>query len=314
MYLGERAMKDRQTSLLIIFTLMITAITILSCGCLFFEKEKAVKVSLESTGNIMSSDETTRPLRMGVFSVASPKTTMEYYEGLRSYLSAATGREVELVQRDNPREINYLLESGYLDIAFVREDPYYDDAQKSAMDVMAIPIMQGNTYYQSYVIVHSGASIESIDDLQGKNFIFNDFRFTKEKVEPDYMEIMLAEINETPSTFFSSYSYSESQDRLIEMVSKKTIDGAEVDSFFWEYMKRNYPQKIFNLTIIDISPAKKVPVLAYNPQISADEMQLIKNSITSMHRNKEGKQILESMGIDMFIPMDNTTYEALEYE
>jgi phosphonate transport system substrate-binding protein len=293
---------------------MITNVAVFSCGCVFLEEEKAVKVSLESTANIMSSNETTQSLCMGVFSVASPKTTMEYYEGLRNYLSEATGRKVELVQRDNPREINYLLESGYLDIAFVREDAYYDGAQKFAMDVMAIPIMQGNTHYSSYVIVHSGTNIESIDDLKGKKFIFNDFRFTKEKVEPDYMEVTLAEMNETPSTFFSSYSYSESQDRLIEMVSKKTVDGAEVDSFFWEYMKQNYPQKIFNLTIIDISPAKKVPVLAHNPQMSPDELQLIKNSIASMHRNKEGKQILESMGIDMFIPMDNATYETLEYE
>ncbi len=52
-----------------------------------FRKEKAVKISLESTGNVMSSNETTQPLRLGVFSVASPKTTMEYYEGLRDYLS-----------------------------------------------------------------------------------------------------------------------------------------------------------------------------------------------------------------------------------
>ncbi|WP_321419488.1 PhnD/SsuA/transferrin family substrate-binding protein [uncultured Methanomethylovorans sp.] len=308
-------MKDRhKTSLLIFFTLMIMTISILSCGCLLLEKENAVKVSLESTGNIMLSNETTQPLRMGVFSVASPKATMEYYEGLRNYVSQATGRKVELVQRDNPREISYLLGSGYLDIAFVREDAYYDGAQQFAIDIMAIPIIQGNAYYQSYVIVHSGNGIESITDLQGKNFIFNDFRFTKEKVEPDYIEVLLAEMNKTPSTFFSSYSYSESQDRLIEMLSKKNIDGAEVDNFFWEYMKRNYPQQIFNLTIIDISPAKKVPVLAYNPHISLEEVQLIKNSVISMHRTKEGKQILESMGIDMFIPMDNATYETLEYE
>lgn len=308
-------MKDRhKTSLFIFFTLVITTISILSCGCLLLEKEKAVKVSLEPTGNIMLSNETMQPLRMGVFSVASPKTTMEYYDGLRGYLSQATGRKFEIVQRDNPREINYLLESGYVDIAFVLEDAYYDGAQKFAMDIMAIPIMQGNTYYRSYVIVHTGNNIDSIDDLRGKKFIFNDFRFTKEKVEPDYIEVALTKMNETPSTFFSSYSYSESQDHLIEMVSKKTIDGAEVDSFFWEYMNHNYPNKIFNLTIIDISPAKKVPALMYNPQMSSDELQLIKNSICSMHRNKEGKQILESMGIDMFIPMDNATYETLVYE
>lgn len=307
-------MKDKHRISLLIFFTIVIMISILSCGCLLLEKEKAVKVSLESTGNIMSSNEMTQPLRMGVFSVASPKTTMEYYEGLRNYLSQTTGRKVELVQRDNPREINYLLESGYLDIAFVREDAYYDGAQKFAMNIMSIPIMQENTYYRSYVIVHSEANIESIDDLRGKQFIFNDFRFTKEKVEPDYIEVTLAEMNETPSAFFSSYSYSESQDRLIEMVSKKTLDGAEVDSFFWEYMKRNYPQQIANLIIIDISPAKKVPVLTYNPQISLEEMQLIKNSVISMHRNKEGKQILESMGIDMFIPMDNATYETLVYE
>ena len=300
--------------MLTFITLVITMVSILSCGCLLLEKEKAVKVSLESTGNIMSSDETTQPLRLGVFSVASPKTTMEYYEGLRNYVSKAAGREVELVQRDNPREINYLLESGYLDVAFVREDAYYDGVQKFDMNIMAIPIIQGNTYYQSYVIVHSGTNIESIDDLRGKKFIFNDFRFTKEKVKPDYIEVALSEMNETPHTFFSSYSYSESQDRLIEMVSKKTVDGAEVDSFFWAYMKQNYPQNTFNLTIIDISPAKKSPVVVYNPQMAPDELELIKNSIVSMHRNKEGKQILESIGFDMFIPMDNTTYETLVYD
>lgn len=308
-------MNDKhKTGLLIVFILMITNVAIFSCGCVFLEKEKAVKVSLESTGNILSTNETTKPLRMGVFLVASPKATMEYYEGLRNHVSEATGREVELVQRDNPREINYLLERGYLDIAFVREDAYYDGTQKFALEVMAIPLMQGNTYYRSYLIVHSGTGIDSIDDLRGKKFIFNDFRFTKEKVEPDYVEMVLTEMNETPSSFFSSYSYSESQDRLIEMVSKRMVDGAEVDSFFWTYMKQNDPENIYDLIIIDISPPQKVPVLVYSPLMDPGEMQMIKNVIISMHRNIEGKQILGNMGIDMFIPMDNSTYETLEYE
>ena len=301
----------RRKVLLIFFILIIANVSIYSCGCVFLEKEKAVKVSLGSTGSVLSANETTEALRMGVFMVASPRATMEYYEGLRSYLSEATGREVELVQRDNPREINYLLESGYIDIAFIREEAYYDGAQKFALEVMAIPIMQGSTYYRSYVIAHSGNGIDSIDDLQGKKFIFNDFRFTKEKVEPDYVEKLLAEMNETPSGFFSSYSYSESQDRLIEMVSKRTVDGAEVDSFFWTYMKQKDPEKIFDLIIIDISPPQKVPVLAYNSQMDPGEMQMIKNNILSMHRNKEGEKTLRNMGIDMFISMDNRTYETL---
>lgn len=290
---------------LLLSILMIT----FSSGC--FEGEEALEVSLEVTEIPKNQITDERPVRIGVFSMASPKTTMEFYQGFLSYLSEDNGLDFELVQRDNPAEINYLLKNRYLDAAFVRENDYMEGHGDFGMEVMAVPVIHGDLFYSSYVIVRSDGNINSLEDLHNKRFAFNAYRFNKGEIVPEYMKPV---INESPESFFSSYIYSNSQDNFIDMVLQGSIEGAEVDCIMWAYIVENSADHSSNLKIIDSSHPQLVPVIAVHPDIDKELKGKIQSSLLRMHDDPEGRVVLDDMHFNMFVEMEHSTYASFGNE
>lgn len=293
--------------LLLASLIVMLAVISASSGC--FEEEEAVKVSLQKTEIPENRYAKNMSVRIGVFSMASPKTTMLYYQDLLKYLSDDTGIQFELVQRDNPAEINYLLQTKYLDAVFVREADYFIGYENFGMDIIAVPIIDANITYLSYVVTRYDEDIDSFDDLRDKRFAFNSYRFNEGEVVPDYMKHV---VTDSPDTFFSSYTYSNSQDNFIDMVIQGTLDGAEVDSMMWSYIVTDSTDYSPELKIIYTSPPQLVPAIAFHPDVDKKLKMDVKTSLIRMHEIPEGKKVLENMHFDMFVEMDHETYAAYE--
>lgn len=290
--------------LLIPLALSIILITA-SSGC--FEGKEALKVSLGRTEAIGDQVANERTIHIGVFAMASPKTTMEYYQGFLDHLSDDIGLEVELVQRDNPAEINYLLETGYLDAVLVREDDYLEGHDDFGMEVIAVPVIHGDIHYSSYVVTRSDNNIGSLEDLRGKRFAFNSYRFNRGDIVPEYMR---SEINGSPDQFFSSYIYSNSQDNFIDMIMQGTLDGAEIDCIMWAYYVERSVELSSNMKIIYTSPSQVSPAFAVHPDIDPGLKSKIRESLLNMHNTDEGRLVLEDMHFNMFVEMDHDTYSS----
>lgn len=284
--------------LLLIFTTVI-----ISSGC--FESEEAVTVSLKNTETLTQSDINDKPVRIGVFAMASPKITMEYYNDFLNYLSEQTNLEFELVQRDNPAEINYLLETGYLDFVFVREEDYLSGHDDFGLEIVAVPVINGDLYCSSLVIVRGDSGIDSLEDLHGKKFAFNSYRFNRGDIVPDYMHPF---IDGSPDDFFSGYIYSNSQDNFIDMVHQGSLDGAEIDCIMWSYMVESSSEDYSDLSIIYSSSGQLVPVVAVNPDIDQELKNDVAKTLLGMHDSREGREVLEEMHFNMFVEMDHETY------
>ena len=284
--------------LLLIFTTVI-----ISSGC--FESEEAVTVSLKNTETLTQSDINDKPVRIGVFAMASPKITMEYYNDFLNYLSEQTNLEFELVQRDNPAEINYLLETGYLDFVFVREEDYLSGHDDFGLEIVAVPVINGDLYCSSLVIVRGDSGIDSLEDLHGKKFAFNSYRFNRGDIVPDYMHPF---IDGSPDDFFSGYIYSNSQDNFIDMVHQGSLDGAEIDCIMWSYMVESSSEDYSDLSIIYSSSSQLVPVVAVNPDIDQELKNDVAKTLLGMHDSREGREVLEEMHFNMFVEMDHETY------
>ncbi|WP_406656985.1 PhnD/SsuA/transferrin family substrate-binding protein [Methanolobus sp. ZRKC2] len=294
--------------LLMIFILASLLAITASSGC--FEKEEVLQISLEKTEALENSDTSSRPVRLGVFSMASPKITMEYYQDFLDHLSEDTGLTFELVQRDNPAEINYLLETRYLDAVFVREDDYLKGHKDFGMEIIAVPVTHGDIHYSSYVITRSDDEINSLEDLRNKRFAFNSYRFNRGEVVPEYMQHV---IKESPDSFFSSYIYSNSQDNFIDMIIQGTLDGAEVDCIMWTYVVDSSTDYSSELKIIHSSPPQLVPTFAVHPDVDSELEDKIKTSLLKMHDSPEGMTLLKKMDFNMFVEIDHDTYTSNEY-
>ncbi|MDK2938530.1 MAG: hypothetical protein PWQ51_694 [Methanolobus sp.] len=299
----NKAFKRYSSCIFVILLILTFVIITASSGC--FETEKASKVSLEKTETLKQSEVSDKPVRIGVFAMASPKTTMEFYNDFLSYLSEQTGFEFELVQRDNPAEINYLLETGYLDFVFVREDDYISGYDDFGMEIIAAPVINGDLYCSSFVIVRSDSNIDSLEDFRGKKFAFNSYRFNRGEIVPEYMRYL---INESPDSFFASYIYSNSQDNFIDMVHQGTLDGAEIDGIMWDYMVMSSSNDYNDLNIIYSVSDDLVPVIAVNPDIDSELRKTVTDVLLSMHDSEKGRRILEEMHFNMFVEIDHDAY------
>ena len=65
-----------------------------------------------------------RPLKVAIAAVISPQGSAESYELLLDYISEELGRPVESVQRRTYAEVNDLIRSGEVDLAFVCTSAY----------------------------------------------------------------------------------------------------------------------------------------------------------------------------------------------
>jgi len=212
------------------------------------------------------------------------------------------------VQRDTYSEINNLVQQGDVDMAFVCTGAYTEGKRNFSMELLAVPQMYGETLYYSYIIVPADSSARSLEDLRGKEFAFTDPLSNSGKLAPTYM---LAQMNETPDRFFSSYTYTYSHDRSIEAVSEKVVDGAAVDSLIWKYFDSKTPQVTAKTRIIVQSPPYGIPPVVIPPGLDPELKEKLKNVLLHMHEDEEGRRILAEVRIDRFVEADDSLFDSV---
>ena len=238
-----------------------------------------------------------RQLRVAVAAMVSPKETLVYYEELLNYIGEKVGYKVVILQRKTYSEVNELFPKRLIDLAFVCSGPYANEQGKYAFEGIATPIVRGEPYYQSYLIVQKNAPYNSLEDLRGKIFAFTDPDSNTGTLVPRYWLYMK---NETPGSFFNRVIYTYSHDNSILAVAKGLVDGAAVDGHKWEFYNAKNPYFTSKTRVIKKSDYFGSPPLVASsflkPQLKVD----IQKAILTMHKSKKGKSILDNLIIDRF--------------
>ena len=118
--------------------------------------------------------EPAKTLRVAVAPMMSPQDTFSLYYNLLNYLGAQLGVKIEFFQRKTHAEVSALLHNGKIDMAFICSGPYALANAESGQHLLAMPVVQGASTYQTYIIVHSSSSAQSFADLRGGTFAFTD--------------------------------------------------------------------------------------------------------------------------------------------
>jgi len=127
------------------------------------------------------------PLRVAVAVVISPEGTVQSYSPLLTYLEEKLNRPVELVQRRTYLEVNDLIEHGEVDVAFVCTSAYVEGHDTFGMELLVVPQVNGETTYNSVLIVPSSSNEKSMVDLRGKVFAFTDPISLSGRVYPTFL-------------------------------------------------------------------------------------------------------------------------------
>jgi len=237
----------------------------------------------------------------------SPKETFAYYQELLDYIGRHSGFRVQLIQRKTYDEVNALFLKGEIDLAFICTGPYAVGKNRYGFEALATPQVRGQPFYQSYLIVPKESSYQRLEDLNGRVFAFTDPDSNTGAMVPRFW---LAQMSETPESFFSKTIFTYSHDNSILAVAKGMVDAAAVDGHQWEYFERFSPAYTSKTRVIRKSQPFGSPPLVASDRLKEDVRSRIQELMLSMHTDPEGRRILENLLIDRFVAPREEWYET----
>jgi len=254
------------------------------------------------------ADRQIKPLRVAIASIVSPQGTLDSYTPLLHYLHAKSGRPVTLVQRRTYQEVNDLIASGEIDMAFVCTRSYVIGHRQFGMELLAAPQVGGKKVYYSYLIVPSDSPYHSIKDLRGKVFAFTD---PLSNTGYMYPVALLRQIGESPEHFFARTFFTYSHDNAIRAVAEKLADGAAVDSIVYGYAIERDPTLRERTRVIAQSQPFGMPPVVVSPKIRPQTKAMLQNILLSMDSDPDGRAALDNLGFDKFVLVKDSDYDSV---
>ena len=247
-------------------------------------------------------------IRMAVAPVLSPLPTFTLYQQFADYMGDKLGRPVELVQGKTYAEINDLVKSGDVSLALVCTNPYLQGQQDFGMELLVAPLVQGEPYYYSLLIVRSGLDASSLGDLRGMTFAFSDPLSNTGRLVPLYQ---LALRGETPESFFSRSIFTYSHDNSIRSVADGIVDGAAVDSLVYDYLRVSESDTMAKVKVIEKWGPFGINPVVVNPGLDPQLKAQFRDVFLNMDKDNRGQELLAQFRIDRFIVPDDSIYDSV---
>ncbi|MDA8240494.1 MAG: phosphate/phosphite/phosphonate ABC transporter substrate-binding protein [Nitrospiraceae bacterium] len=248
------------------------------------------------------------PLKIGVASMITPVDAVKYYQDVIDYIGEQVGKPVQMVHRRTYDEMDQLLERGEVKVAFICSAPYVRNRERFGVELLAAPSVHGKSTYHSYIIVRNDSPVKSFPELKGKTFAFTDPKSNSGKLYPSYL---LKTMGLTPDRFFKRFIYSYSHNKSVEMVAKRIVDGAAVDSVVYDHMLKIGSPYAVQTRIIKRSPPYGTPPVVVTRDINPELKKKLKEAFLGMQMTAKGRAILNEMMIDRFVEVPDRNYDTI---
>ncbi len=253
-------------------------------------------------------NDTKNPLRIAVAAMISPSTTYKHYVELLKLVGKELGRSVDFIQRKTYSEVNMMMKQKKIDIAFVCSGPYVLGKRDFGMEIVAVPVCNGEKVYYSYFIASKKSGIKTFDCFRGKTFAFTDPLSNTGYMVPVYY---VGKKGYSTDTFFKSTFFSNSHDNSIRAVAKGIADGAAVDSLIYEFIAAKDPASVSNTIIVEKSAPYGMPPVVVHPSMKDNLKRKIRSLFLSIHKKSEGRAVLNELRIDRFVAGNDGDYESV---
>ena len=248
------------------------------------------------------------PLRIAVAAMISPEETISAYQELMDYIATRLGRPVEMKQRRTYQEVNDMLGAGKLDAAILCSGPYVHAKRQYGVELLAVPVINGSPTYRSYVIVPQSSTAASLEELHRKRFAFTDPLSLSGYLYPVYA---LISRGRQPATFFAKTLFTYSHDNSIEAVAEGVVDGAAVDSLIYDYMQSTNPGLVARTRIVHRSPPFGAQPVGVPKSLDPATKHALQEVFLGLHQDAAGRGILKKLGVERFIPGDDSLYDSI---
>jgi len=251
---------------------------------------------------------------------------MGVYEEMARYFSRKLGWDVKILSGLSYSEADHMLDTGAVQIGYVCGLPYIHKFAEGKYELLAVPIMalKKGTYpdaqgyenaqgkYYSYTIVHKDSPLKTWSDLKGKTYTFNDMESDSGYNLP---RAKLISIGAKGWNYFSKVIVSGSHEQSIRLVANKTVDASSVDSLVLDYDRFIKDPAAANVRIIEHLGPAGIPPVVISKKANPFIKQPLQAVMLNMHKDPEGKKILEKALTLRFDPPNDKNYDDIrEYE
>ena len=249
-----------------------------------------------------------QPLNVAIAAVISPKETLASYRELLDYLGTRLGRPIRLVQRSTYAEVNELVRTGEVDLAFICTWAYVDGKANFGMKLLAAPQVEGQAVYYSYLLVPATSPAKSMADLRDGVFAFTDPLSTTGRLVPVYW---VWQEGEKPADFFRKQFFTYSHDRAVLAVADGLVDGAAVDHLVYDAMVLRDPSLKEKVRVIQKSEPIGTPPVVVGPGLDEATRRQLEKLFLEFHETPEGAAILEVLRIERFVILPDSAYDPI---
>lgn len=232
-----------------------------------------------------------------VSAMASPAQTLVHFAEFRDYLEEKLETHVHLKQRRTYEEINSLLYDASVQMAFTCTGGYLAGRQAFGLEILAVPVVNGKTSYQSYIITDKHNPATSLEELRGQVFAFTDPLSLSGRIYP------VAELNSRgymTKRFFKKTFYTESHDKSIEAVATGIADGAAVDSLIFDSLYELSDPFAQQVRIIHKSKEFGMPPVVVTPSLDKEKKRTLLKVLLGMANDPRGQVVLKHLEMDGF--------------
>ncbi len=284
------------------------ALTLCSCG----DSDAVKKVELRAVDERASAEREAAPaasvLRISVAAIFSPRFSFGNYEDLARYLEARLGGRVEVSFEKTYAETNERLKDSESDLAFVCTGGYLSARHDFPVEVLAVPVVEGRTVYNSLIVVRKDGGIRRLEDLKGKVLAFSDELSLTGFM---YIQTRLAEKG-LATGFLGGKLRTGGHDKSMRAVAEGFADVASVNSLVYSRLLTGGDPYVRKLSVLETSPAFANPPLIAREGLSPALKSKVRAVLFGMRSDPDGRHILEKLGVQRFVAPQAGLYSSAE--
>jgi len=247
-----------------------------------------------------------QPFRLGLTPVFLDNDA-EVIGRLRAAFAELLGTKIELEQRRTYEEVTGLLLEGSIDAAWLCGYPYLQ--HRESLSLLAAPVWNGRSLYQSYLIVGKDAEFDRLEDLRGKTHAFSD---------PDsnsgYLVTVsdLARMGERADVFFKRTIFTYGHRNVVRSVADGLVQSGSVDGYVWEAINNAEPELAQRTKIVRRSEWLGFPPFCTRKdRMNNHRLQEMQKALINMDQIAQGRAALSLLQLDTMAVVDDTLYDGI---
>jgi phosphonate transport system substrate-binding protein len=264
-------------------------------------------------------------LNMVVTAAFVSERGMPVYRDIAKYVGKKLGRKAGVVSGISYADADSLLQRGVVQVGFVCGLPYTRAQARGKYVLVAMPVMaltraeypDAAAYppgkYFSYTIVRKDSPINSWAQLRGKRYAYNEKISNSGYNMPRYKLVQLGA--KSWEEYFSTVTVSGSHEESIRLVARGLVDASSVDSMVLDYDRHIRNPDALNVKVIErlFPGGAGIPPVVMTSNADPALRQALENILVNMHKDPEGKRILDTALLARFDPPDDANYDDIRH-